>query len=152
MVHPKKFKFNVFQKKRTLPSFHPTCFKFGSWGLRLDGNLLVTSNFLFRINMFIKKATKRSEKTLRFFWLTSFTNQPLTRKAQGSRMGKGKGKRFTWGISIKPGILLYELKNVRNGRAAYYLTLLTRKFPVKCSVLVKSNFFARGSFIHFRYF
>lgn len=139
MLNPRKFKYNVSQKWRKVFYFCPRHLKFGTMGLRFNSSFLLTSNFIFRTNMFIKKGTKRSEKTLRRFWLLTFPNQPLTRKSQGSRMGKGKGKRFTWGVLVKPGVLIYELKNLRLSRGIYFLSQLQRRLPVQSSIILKSQ-------------
>jgi ribosomal protein L16/L10AE len=45
--------------------------------------------------IFLKKINKKSEKTKRKLWFRTFPYFPLTRKSQGLRMGKGKGKLFS---------------------------------------------------------
>jgi ribosomal protein L16/L10AE len=47
---------------------------------------------IFRFKLFLKKAVKKSDKTRRFAWLLAFPHLPLTKKPNGIRMGKGKGK------------------------------------------------------------
>lgn len=101
--------------------------------------------------MFIKKSTKRSEKTLRKFWCTVFPNQPLTKKPQGSRMGKGKGKRITWGLLVKSGFFLYELKNLRFGRGFFYLYQLKKKIPCKVLIFSKSHVFKKNCIFNYRF-
>ena len=58
-------------------------------------------------------------------------------------MGKGKGKRVTWGAVISPGQILYELKNVRLGRAIFFLKQLKYKIFIP-SILV-CKFFLQNS-------
>ena len=47
---------------------------------------------MFRYKLFLKKAARRTDKTLRKVWFYVFPHLPITRKVAGSRMGKGKGK------------------------------------------------------------
>jgi ribosomal protein L16/L10AE len=47
---------------------------------------------MFRLKLFLKKAARKTDKTLRRVWVNTFPHIPLTKKVIGSRMGKGKGK------------------------------------------------------------
>lgn len=90
--------------------------------------------------MLLKKATKRSEKTLRVFWLKSFPQIPLTRKPKGLRMGKGKGKRDTWFAKIPNGSILIEFKNLRQGRAIYFINQIKYRLPIQSYLIFGQNF------------
>ena len=49
-------------------------------------------------------------------------------------MGKGKGKLSIWSIGLKTGHLLIEFKNLRIGRALYYIR--QSQFKLKSSLKV----------------
>jgi hypothetical protein len=46
----------------------------------------------------LKRSMKKSDHTRRFIWFLAFPHLPLTRKPNGIRMGKGKGKLECWKI------------------------------------------------------
>ena len=56
------------------------------FGLRIFSS--VRSN----ASSFLKKSSRKFDKTLRYMWFHVFPHIPITRKVEGSRMGKGKGK------------------------------------------------------------
>jgi ribosomal protein L16/L10AE len=67
MMQPRKFYYQTIQKNRKYYKFKLTSLVFGSYGLRLLQPLYITTRHLFRYKMILKKATKRSEKTLRAY-------------------------------------------------------------------------------------
>jgi large subunit ribosomal protein L16 len=56
---------------------------------------------------------------------------PVTKKSQGSRMGKGKGKFNYWVSIIKPGQLIFELSGSKFSLAKQALRKASNKFPKK---------------------
>lgn len=69
-----------------------TTLNYGQIGLKLLFPVKLFSKQMFRFKLFIKKGSKRSDKTRRKTWLSAFPHLPITKKIAGSRMGKGKGK------------------------------------------------------------
>ena len=93
VLQPRKFKYKSRQKKRNLRLNQlKKTLNFGQVGLVLLRPLRLNSRKIFRIKLFLKKASKRSDKTRRKVWINVFPHLPLTKKVIGSRMGKGKGK------------------------------------------------------------
>jgi len=137
VLQPRRFKYKLRQKKRSLPtkqSFKKNL-NFGQVGLILLQPIRLNSKRLFRIKLFLKKAAKRSEATRRKVWINAFPHLPLTKKVIGSRMGKGKGKLSIWSTLLFTGHLLLEFKNLRNGRANYYLRQTQYKLKSKFKIL-----------------
>lgn len=135
VLQPRKFKYKLLQKSRKLPiNQKPTKLNFGQIGLALKQPLRLNSKKIFRVKLFLKKSAKRSDKTRRRVWLNVFPHIPLTKKVIGSRMGKGKGKLSIWSIGLKTGHLLIEFKNLRIGRALYYIR--QSQFKLKSSLKV----------------
>jgi large subunit ribosomal protein L16 len=112
---------------------------FGNMGLVLVRPICLNSKRLFRLKLFLKKAARRSDRTQRQVWLNAFPHLPLTRKAMGSRMGKAKGKLSLWYMQLSVGTVLVEFKNLRRGRAFYYIRQLSFKLKGQFKVITKSN-------------
>lgn len=94
LLQPRTFVYKRRHKKRKCLSFNnpSTGLNFGSAGLLLLRPVQLTSNQLFRFKLFLKRASKKTDSTKRFVWFHAFPHLPLTRKPNGIRMGKGKGK------------------------------------------------------------
>lgn len=123
VLQPRKFKFKLRHKHRKL-NYKTRNYKFlffGQAGLLLTKPLLINSKRMFRLKLFLKKAARKTDKTLRRVWVNTFPHIPLTKKVIGSRMGKGKGKLSIWYNKLSTGVILIELKNLRKGRATHFL-------------------------------
>lgn len=92
LLRPRKFKYKNIYKRRFFRFANKAGLKFGHVGLQLRQPLRLNSKQMFRYKLFLKKASKRSDKTLRYAWFGLFPHIPISRKVEGSRMGKGKGK------------------------------------------------------------
>jgi len=53
-------------------------------------------------------------------------------------MGKGTGKLAAWATELPSGLNIFEFKNLRYGRAVYFIKQIQFKLPVK-SRLKQSN-------------
>ena len=84
---------------------------------------------IFRFKLFLKKAVKKSDKTRRFSWLLAFPHLPLTKKPNGIRMGKGKGKLECWFTNVSGGSVLIEFKNLRKTQ---FIASHLRTFKYQC--------------------
>lgn len=56
-------------------------------------------------------------------------------------MGKGKGKLVGWSTEVPAGQHIIEMKNLRYGRAVYFLKQILHKLPAKARISKKSNKF-----------
>lgn len=124
VLQPRKFKFKLRHKQRRL-NYRTRIYKyllFGHAGLILTQPLRINSKKMFRLKLFLKKSARKTDITLRRVWINTFPHIPLTKKVIGSRMGKGKGKVSIWFNRLSTGVILIELKNLRRGRAAYFLS------------------------------
>lgn len=135
ILQPRHFIYKRKQKNRKLYKFKNTTFKnntlkYGSVGLRLLNVTHLSAKRIFRLKLFLKKASRKSDYTKRFVWFNSFPHLPITKKPTGTRMGKGKGKLEAWYTTVYPGVILAEFKNLRYGRAFYFCKQLTFKLGV----------------------
>lgn len=105
-----------------------TKLKFGNIAFTTSQVLILNSIFLLRFILFLKKIARKSEKTLRYFWLTprSYTN--VTLQSKGARMGKGKGKKIIKLQRIGAGVNFVEFSGMRYGRLKYYLYYMNIRF------------------------
>ena len=137
VLQPRKFNFKVKQKKRRINfrSKPNNVLKFGQVGLILVSPFFINSKKIFRLKLFLKKSARRTDKTLRKVWVNAFPHIPFTKKVIGSRMGKGKGKLKIWFNKVTAGTILIELKNLRKGRAMYFLSQAKHKLKSKSKII-----------------
>jgi len=91
-LKPKKFSFKNRFKIRSYLNYKRSELSFGDIGLKILSPLYINSTQIFRFKLFLKKLNKKSDKTKRKVWFKTFPFTPLSKKPQGLRMGKGKGK------------------------------------------------------------
>ena len=120
ILQPRKYEFKSRQKKRKKKKYLTTSLSFGTAGCQLSRSIKLTGKQIFRINLFLKRSARKSEKTKRAFWLNLFPHLPLTKKVKGSRMGKGAGKLSMWFTQLPAGLFLMEFRNLRPGRIKHF--------------------------------
>lgn len=141
LLQPRHFFFKRKHRQRRIRLFklNRAFLKFGSEGLQLLNATQLTSKHLFRLKLFLKRASRKSDYTKRFVWLHAFPHLPMTRKPSGTRMGKGKGKLENWCTNVYSGIIFTEFKNLRKGRSFYFMKQLTFKLGIKTKPINSIN-------------
>jgi len=86
---------------------------------------------MIRFLLIFKKVVRKSNRTVRFFWVNMVFSYSKTYKVKGSRMGKGKGKISFWLSKNSISTFLVEFFGVRLGRV--------RVFMRKIQVLLNSK-------------
>ncbi len=132
LLSPRKFLFKNIFKRRSIwkkPKNNPL--QYTNHGLQLLQPLRLNNKHIFRIKLFLKKAARRSDKTSRKILFNLFPHLPLSKKAAGSRMGKGTGKLAAWVVELPSGVNIFECKNLRYGRSLYFIQQIQFKLPVK---------------------
>lgn len=130
LLQPRTFVYKRRQKQRRCLLFNnnlTTNLKFGSAGLMILKPIHLTANQLYRFKLYLKRASKKTESTKRFVWFNLFPHLPLTRKPNGVRMGKGKGKLECWYTNVSGGSTIVEFRNLRKGRSSFFMKQLTHK-------------------------
>lgn len=130
MLQPRKFKFKTRQKRRSATASSKPTLLYGSLALVLTRPMRISAKRIYRLKLFLKRSSRRSDITRRAFWISVFPHLPMSRKPKGMRMGKGVGKLSTWYTQIRSGKSLIEFKNLRLGRALYYSRQVSHKLPV----------------------
>ena len=64
---------------------------------------------------------------------------PLTKKSNGTRMGKGKGAVETWVAVVKEGKILFEISGVDEATAREALRLASHKLPITTKFVTKES-------------
>lgn len=145
LLQPRNFVYKKKQKNRTLLNFNNSYLKktlnYGGAGLMLLKPIHLTSNQLFRFKLFLKRSMKKSDQTRRFVWFLAFPHLPLTRKPNGIRMGKGKGKLECWFTNISGGSVFLEFKNLRKGRSSFFMKQMTHKLGIPTKFVFSTNFY-----------
>ncbi len=145
LLQPRNFKYKRKQKSRTLLSFNNSYLKknlnYGGAGLMILKPVHLTASQLFRFKLFLKRAMKKSDRTRRFVWFLAFPHLPLTKKPNGIRMGKGKGKLECWFTNVSGGTILMEFKNLRKGRSSFFMKQMTHKLGIPTKFIYSTNFY-----------
>ncbi|MCC6163154.1 MAG: 50S ribosomal protein L16, partial [Acidobacteria bacterium] len=63
-------------------------------------------------------------------WIRVFTDKPITKKPQETRMGKGTGAPEAWVCVVKPGRILFEMEGVDEATAKRAMELAAAKLPI----------------------
>jgi len=130
MLQPRKFKYKTRQKRRSTATPSPFKLSYGNLALVLLKPFRISAKRIFRLKLFLKRSSRKSDWTKRSFWVAIFPHLPLSRKPKGMRMGKGAGKLSTWYTQLRGGKSLVEFKNLRPGRAAHFSKQVAHKLPV----------------------
>lgn len=135
MLQPRKFRYKTRQKNRSTLTFASCSLRYGNVALVLDKPFRISAKKIFRLKLFLKRSSRKSDFTKRAFWVSIFPHLPLSRKAKGMRMGKGAGKLATWYTQLRGGKILVEFKNLRLGRAVHFAKQVQHKLPVPSTIL-----------------
>lgn len=143
LLQPRHFTFKRKHKKRSLLSFNSSqnLLNWGGAGLMILRPCQLTANQLFRFKLFLKRASKKADRTRRFVWFHAFPHLPLTRKPKGVRMGKGKGKLECWFTNVSGGTILVEFRNLRKGRVVFFMKQMTHKLGIYTKQVFANDFY-----------
>ena len=72
-------------------------------------------------------------------WINIFPHMPLTKKAIGTRQGKGKGNVEEWVAVVKEGKIMFEVAGVSEAVAREALRLASHKLPITCKFVKKEE-------------
>ena len=81
---------------------------YGDFGLSATQPGWITSNQIEAARQAMTRYTKRGGQV----WIKIFPDKPVTAKPAETRMGSGKGAPEYWVCVVKPGRVLFEIKDV----------------------------------------
>ena len=100
---------------------------FGEYGLKALECGSLTNNQLEMIRIILSRALRKGGK----YWIRIFSDKPVTKKPQESRMGKGKGELDHWKAVIRRGKVLLEIGGVPRNYAQEICRNISYKLPFK---------------------
>ncbi len=134
MLSPRKVKHRKQHKGRMRgKAQRGSDISFGDYALKAVGCGRMTAQHIEAARITINRKIKRGGK----LWIRVFPDKPITKKPAETRMGKGKGSPEYWVATIRPGKVLYELKDVPEELALEALKLASYKLPFPTKVVLK---------------
>ena len=108
---------------------------YGDYGLVATEPGWISSNQIEAARQAMTRHTKRGGQV----WIKIFPDKPVTAKPAETRMGSGKGAPEYWVSVVKPGRVLFEMKDVEEAVAREALRLAGHKLPIKSKFIMKEN-------------
>lgn len=141
LLRPNRMKFRKSQKniRAVLPRY-PTepvpvpKLSFGTYGIYSMESLRITAAQIESARMSILKEVGR--KGLKI-WVTIFPHIPVTKKALGVRMGKGKGAVDHFVANVRAGKIVFEYNCPTENIAKLAFRQVQHKLPVKVRFLMR---------------
>ncbi len=136
MLQPKKSKYRKqFRGKNRGTAQRGNAVDFGEFGLQATDR----GQFSARQIEATRKVLARSTKRMGKLWIRVFPDHPITEKAQGVKMGSGKGDIKEYVVKIKPGRMLFELAGVPENVAREAFRKAGHKIPMKTKFVKKGE-------------
>lgn len=136
VLQPRKEKYRKkFRGKIRGNSLRGASLGFGEYGLKALGRAWLTANQIEAARKAITHYTKRTGKV----WIRVFPDKPITQKAQGVRMGSGKGDVKGHVAVVKPGRIIFEVAGVPLETAQEALRRAGHKLPFKTKFITKEE-------------
>ncbi|MGN0908804.1 MAG: 50S ribosomal protein L16 [Succinivibrio sp.] len=134
MLQPKRTKYRKTQKGRNEGlCYAGSTVEFGDFGLKATSRGAITAREIEAARRAFTREMNRQGKV----WIRVFPDKPITKKALGVRMGKGKGTVEYWVAPIQPGRVLFEVSGVPENVAREAFRLAAAKLSVTTSFVRK---------------
>ena len=132
MLMPKRVKYRKQQRgSMTGKAKGGTSVHFGEYGLKALEAEWVTARQIEACRVTMVRTLKRNGK----LWMRIFPDKPVTKQAQDSRMGKGKGNVEMWVSVVKPGKIMFEIGGVSEELAKKALKKASDKLSIKTKIV-----------------
>ncbi|MEA1884176.1 MAG: 50S ribosomal protein L16 [Thermotogota bacterium] len=132
MLMPKRVKYRKQQRgSMTGKAKGGTSVHFGEYGLKALEADWVTARQIEACRVTMVRTLKRNGK----LWMRIFPDKPVTKQAQDSRMGKGKGNVEMWVSVVKPGRIMFEIGGVSENLAKKALKKASDKLSIKTKIV-----------------
>lgn len=135
MLQPKRTKYRKTQKGRNRGlAYAGGDVSFGEFGLKAVTRGQINAREIEAARRAFTRAINREGQV----YIRVFPDKPITQKALGVRMGKGKGTVEYWVCPVQPGKVLFELGGVSEEKARRAFTLAAAKLSVQTTFVVKA--------------
>jgi large subunit ribosomal protein L16 len=136
MLSPKRMKFRKAHRgKLKGPARGGTHLAFGDYGLMAVEHGRISARQIEAARVALTRKIKRGGQV----WIKVFPDRPVTRKPAEVRMGAGKGSVDRYDAMIRPGRILYEMKDVDIATAKEALSLASAKLPIKTKLIIRGQ-------------
>lgn len=132
MLQPRKQKYRK-SHDAVMAGVNNQSISFGEFGLQASSAGFLTSRQIEAARKAMTHFTKRTGKV----WIRVFPQMPVTQKAQGLRMGGGKGAVVSFGSPVKVGTIVFEIGGVSKETAKEAFRLASNKLPLKLEFIEK---------------
>ena len=141
MLLPKRVKYRRVHRGRMKGKANRGNFvAYGDFGLAAVEPGWIKSNQIEAARVAMTRYIKRGGKV----WIKIFPHKPVTEKPAETRMGSGKGSPEYWVAVVKPGRVLFEMKDVSEADAREALRLAAHKLPIKTKFIKRENITEAG--------
>jgi large subunit ribosomal protein L16 len=135
MLQPKRTKYRKTQKSRNRGlAYAGGTVAFGDFGLKAVTRGQITAREIEAARRAFTRAIQRKGQ----IFIRVFPDKPITEKALGVRMGKGKGSVEYWVCPIQPGKVLFELGGIPEDLARHAFELAAAKLSVQTTFVSKA--------------
>ncbi|MDY5778944.1 MAG: 50S ribosomal protein L16 [Succinivibrionaceae bacterium] len=135
MLQPKRTKFRKTHKGRNRGlAYAGGEVSFGDYGLKAITRGQITAREIEAARRAFTRAIQRRGQV----YIRVFPDKPITEKALGVRMGKGKGNVEYWVCPIQPGKVLFELGGIPEDLARKAFSLASAKLSVQTTFVSKA--------------
>ncbi len=135
MLMPKRVKRRkVFRGRMKGTAHRGNVLAYGDFGLQATEPHWITSQQIEAARIALTRYTKRGGQV----WIKIFPDKPVTAKPAETRMGSGKGAPEYWVAVVKPGRVLFEIKDVPEETAREALRLASHKLPLKTKIIQRA--------------
>jgi len=108
---------------------------FGTFALKSQERALITSRQIESARRAMTRYIKRGGKV----FIRIFPDKPITKTANETPMGGGKGGLDHFAVVIKPGTVMFEMDGVAEDVAREAMRLASHKLPVATKFINKEN-------------
>lgn len=134
MLQPKKMKYRKqFRTGAKAIASRGISLAFGDYGLKAEQGGWLSEKQIEAARRTVSHFTRRGGK----IWIRVFPDKPITQKAAGVRMGKGKGDVKGYVAVVTPGRILFEITGVTREVAQEAFLRAAHKLPIKTRFVIK---------------
>ncbi|UPA22787.1 50S ribosomal protein L16 [Candidatus Peribacteria bacterium] len=136
MLEPKKLKYRKPHRNRGAVGGKATrgaTLAFGSIGLKVVESGEITARQIEAARKAMTHSVQRGGK----IWIRIFPHTAVTKKAAEVPMGAGKGSLEYFAITLKRGVMVFEMDGLPEAKAREALRLASHKLPLKTKIVSK---------------
>ena len=136
MLMPKRVKYRKQQRGRMRgKALRGAEINFGEIGLQAQEPGWVSARQIEAARRAMVRVMRRRGK----LWIRIFPDKPYTKRAQETRMGKGKGNVEYWVAVVKPGRIMFEIGGLPESIAKEALKQASYKFSLRTKVVTREH-------------